>query len=167
MGLGAWGSTHGDVMDRGLAMARDPPRSGQAHHMEGMNPTSGSWSPPTAPQPPAVPPSSLPVTCMGAGMGTSVPTGACAPGQAALATGTKRQTAAGGGGLAQPAGGQSKAPVLGVPPGEQQSLVFPMQGQGAPIYSSTFLPRRLPAHEKGRIVGDLAAEWRLSFTSRA
>lgn len=48
------------------------------------------------------------------------------------------------------------------PPGEQQSLVFPMQGQGAPIYS-----RQFPAHENGRIVGDLAAERRLCFTNRA
>lgn len=114
MGLGAWDGTRGDVMDRGLAMPRDP-HSGQTHCTEGMKPTSGSCSPPAAPQPPAVPPSPLPVTCMGAGMGTSVPTGACAPGQAALATGARRQTAAGRGGLAQPAGGQSKAPVLGVP----------------------------------------------------
>ena len=45
--------------------------------------------------------------------------------------------------------------------------MFPMQGQGAPIYSSTFLPRELPAHEKARIVGDLAAEQRLCFTNRA
>lgn len=48
------------------------------------------------------------------------------------------------------------------PPGEQQSLVFPMQGQGAPIYS-----RQIPARENGRIVGDLAAERCLCFTNRA
>lgn len=73
----------------------------------------------------------------------------------------------GGGGTTGTTAWPEQSPGARCPPGEQQSLVFPMQGQGAPIYSSTFLPCELPAHEKARIVGDLAAERRLCFTNRA
>lgn len=78
-----------------------------------------------------------------------------------------KQQRRGGGGMGTTRQWPEQSPGARCPPGEQQSLVFPMQGQGAPIYSSTFLPHELLAHEKARIVGDLAAEQRLCFTNRA
>lgn len=82
--------------------------------------------------------------------GPGVPRGPHALGQAALSISAGRQTAVTGDRQHPPV--TRAKPGARCAPGEQQSLVFPIRDQGAPIYSSTF-PPVLPAPENSGIVG--------------
>lgn len=162
-GLG-WQSSRCD--GSGSCYAKRPPLGANPLH-RGDEAHIGVLQPPSCPPASCCAPQPPPRYLHGCWHGDQRPHGCLRPRSGCPGHWRKEANSSGEGGAGTACWGPEQSPGARCPPGEQQSLVFPMQGQGAPIYSSTFLPRRLPAHEKGRIVGDLAAEWRLSFTNRA
>lgn len=120
-----------------LPGARAGARAHDAHVDGGMQPIPGVLDPQLPPafssttEAPPAPPA---VTCAG----TGCPHGPHAPGQAALSTGAGRQTAAGGTGTRRR--WPERSPGAQCPRGEQQSLVFPTQGQEPLFIAAPFSP---------------------------